>query len=228
MSKEWLELTPEDIERAEQLARADRSSIPRPVMPDIITIRASDIPPDVPIPVSRGAAISVTIEDLAPAGVQLETSPELKDLEEEMFKLINRARHEHLPSWVGTAVLKHHNTLAAVARGHSFDMLKRQYVAHVSPEGVSAASRIGKGGISYVACGENIGVYYGGGSLTSQAIVEIHEAFMNQPRSMTNHRGNLLNPIWTHVGVGIAHNPDGSLVATQNFISAPAARIRGR
>jgi uncharacterized protein YkwD len=49
---------------------------------------------------------------------------------------------------------------------------------------------------------------------------------MSQPRSLTNHRGNLLNPIWTHVGIGVAYNPDGALVVTENFISAPAQRLR--
>ena len=57
---------------------------------------------------------------------------------------------------------------------------------------------------------------------------EIHQAFMNQPRSLTNHRGNILNPIWTHAGIGIAYNPDGSLVVSQNFISAPGRRLRGQ
>ena len=75
---------------------------------------------------------------------------------------------------------------------------------------------------------DNIGVFYGDDALSLRAIKEIFDAFMNQPRSLTNHRGNILNPVWTHVGIGIAHNPAGSLVATQNFISAPAARIRGR
>lgn len=228
MNDDWLELTPEDIERAEQLARAEQMTRARPIMPDVITIRPSDIPPDRPIPAASGTILSVTHDDLAPIGARRNTSVDLRAMEEEMYRLVNTARGAHLPGWIGTAKLRVHEDLAAVARGHSADMLKRQYVAHVTPEGISAARRIGQNGISYVACGENIGVYYGEGAHTSRAIVEIHEAFMNQPRSMTNHRGNLLNPIWTHVGIGVAHNPDGSLVATQNFISAPAARIRGR
>ena len=228
MSDEWLELTPEDIERAERLARDETRTPVQPVMAEAITIEVSDIPPDRPIPASSGNIITVTHDDLAPVSAQVETTAGIRALEEEMLRLINASRVAHLPGWIGTAKLKHHRDLSAVARGHSADMLKRQYVAHVSPEGISAAQRIGDGGISYVACGENIGVYYGDGAQTLHAIAEIHDAFMNQPRSMTNHRGNLLNPIWTHVGIGIAHNPDGSLVATQNFISAPAARIRGR
>ena len=115
-----------------------------------------------------------------------------------------------------------------MARGHSADMLKRQYVAHVSPEGTTASRRISDSGIRYVACGENIGVFYGEAALSARSVQDIQAAFMNQPRSLTNHRGNILNPVWTHLGIGIAHNPAGTLVATQNFISAPTARIRGK
>jgi uncharacterized protein YkwD len=228
MNKDWLELTPEDIERAEQLLRAEQQTRAQPIMPEIITINPSDIPPDRPAPATSATIITVTHDDLAPVGAQRDTSVDLQALEEGLYQLVNNARSAHLPRWIGTGNLKWHEELAAVARGHSADMLKRQYVAHVSPEGISASRRIGQNGISYVACGENIGIYYGEGAHTAQAIREIHDAFMNQPRSMTNHRGNLLNPLWTHVGIGIAYNPDGSLVATQNFISAPAARIRGR
>jgi uncharacterized protein YkwD len=228
MNGDWLELTPEDIERAEQLARAEQITRAQPRMPDVITIRPSDIPPDRPTPAASSTILAITHEDLAPVGAMTETTPDLRVMENEMYALINTARNAHLPSWIGTTKLKWHEELASVARGHSADMLKRQYVAHATPEGVTAAKRIGQNGISYVACGENIGVYYGEGAQSTRAITEIHEAFINQPRSMTNHRGNLLNPIWTHVGIGIAYNPDGSLVATQNFISSPAARLRGR
>lgn len=228
MESEWLELTPEDIERAEQLARAEEITRSQPIMPDVITILPADIPPEREVRSPSSTVLTVTHEDLSPVGAQSEVSVDVRHLEEEMYRLVNSARKAHLPGWIGTATLTLDNKLAAVARGHSMDMLKRQYVAHVSPEGISAARRIDQNGINYVACGENIGIYYGEGAHTLRAVKEIHDAFMNQPRSMTNHRGNLLNPIWTHLGIGIAFNPDGSLVATQNFISAPTTRLRGR
>ena len=59
------------------------------------------------------------------------TSDELRQLEMYMFALLNSARNVHLPRWLGTAHLTWHDGLAAVARGHSADMLRRQYVAHV-------------------------------------------------------------------------------------------------
>ena len=145
-----------------------------------------------------------------------------------MYQLVNDTRRAHLPAFLGTAQLTWNDGLAAVARTHSADMMRRQYVSHISPEGVTAAQRIENYRIRYVACGENIGIVYGESAHTTQAIHDIHNAFMNQPRSLTNHRGNLLNPVWTHIGIGVAYNEDGSLVATQNFISAPIDRLRGR
>ncbi|HCB49678.1 MAG TPA: hypothetical protein DEP47_09170 [Chloroflexi bacterium] len=222
MSGDWLQLTEEDIARAHQLAKD------RPPMPEVITITSDDIDIGQPVVASSNDIITITMDDLAPEAPITTTTVDLQQLEQLMFDLLNRSREEHLPRWLGTARLRWHASLAAAARGHSADMLRRQYVAHATPEGVTAAQRINNQRIRYVACGENIGVFYGEAAGTSRAVTDIHTAFMNQPRSLTNHRGNLLNPIWTHVGIGIAHNPEGSLVATQNFISAPGSRLRGR
>ena len=221
MDDDWLQLTEEDIDRAHMLTRRN------PPTPDVLTITDDDIPA-AEATGPRPALISITADDLAPQEALSDTTEELRRLENYMFRLLNGARHEHLPRWLGTARLTWHNGLAAVARGHSLDMLRRQYVAHVTPEGVSVAQRIERGRIAYVACGENIGVFYGDAAGSQAAIDEIHGAFMNQPRSLTNHRGNILNPVWTHAGIGIAYNPDGSLVVSQNFISAPARRLRGQ
>jgi uncharacterized protein YkwD len=222
MSDEWLQLTEEDIARAQQLART------QPPMPDVLTITAEDLSGDEPVVTGSGTIIKVTEDDLLPIQAQPTTSDELKRLEQMMYGLVNEARNSSLPRWLGTSTLAWNDELASVARGHSADMLRRQYIAHVSPEGVTAARRIDLKNIRYIACGENIGVFYGDAAGTPHAIGDIHNAFMNQPRSLTNHRGNLLNPIWTHVGIGIAHNPDGALVATQNFVSSPGKRLRGR
>jgi uncharacterized protein YkwD len=217
---EWLQLTEEDIARAHQLVRQQSPT------PEVITITQDDISKE-RTGSKESAVLSITYDDLNPTDSQATTTAELEALEQLMYDLINRVRKSHLPSFVGTANLTWNNGLAAVARGHSADMMRRQYVAHVTPEGVTAARRIENYRIRYVACGENIGIVYGESAHSAQAIHDIHNAFMNQPRSMTNHRGNILNPVWTHIGSGIAYNEDGSLVATQNFISAPLDRLRG-
>jgi uncharacterized protein YkwD len=219
---DWLQLSEEDIERAYRLARAQAPE------PDIITITEDEVSDDLPAAVAEGGPLVITAADLAPAGPKPQADQDLAEIEQLMFRLLNETRRRHVPAWVGTAGLLWHDALAAASRQHSADMLRRHYVAHVTPEGVTAAQRLQRASIGYVACGENIGIVYGEAAHGSRAVVEIHNAFMNQPRSLTNHRGNLLNPIWTHVGIGIAYNPDGALVATQNFISAPGARLRSR
>lgn len=217
-----IKLTQEDIERAQEQARA------APVTPEVVTIQADDLPPDATTRAQYVAApLKITVEDLAAVSPQANTTADLEALEQLMFNLVNAARQTHLPRWLGTSRLRWHPDLAAVARGHSADMLQRQYVEHTSPEGRTVGQRLAQYGIGYIACGENIGVVYGSTSHGQQGIHDIHGAFMNQPRRLANHRGNLLNPIWTHVGIGIAHHPSGALVATQNFISAPGSRWRG-
>jgi len=218
---EWLQLSEEDLERAQRLTQAHSPA------PGVLKITMDDLaserPPEAP---AAGAppALVITAGDLIPAGPQPEPTEPAQVIEQLLWGLVNQARHDHLPGWLGSRQLNWHPGLAAVARGHSADMIKRQYVDHASPEGKTAAQRISAAQIKYIACGENIGIVYGENSHTEQAAYDIHAAFMNQPRSLTNHRGNILNPIWTHVGIGVAYNPDGALVATQNFISAPGQR----
>ncbi|MDX1663220.1 MAG: CAP domain-containing protein [Candidatus Promineifilaceae bacterium] len=253
---DWIQLTEEDIERAQRVKRsesaaragsgepvesgeatnstepADATASADAVQPDVVMITSDDLPAreeeSATAEQVTGEPVVITMDDLQPAAPQPVATADVARLEEFMFRLVNEARREHLPGWVGTATLTWNARLAQIARQHSTDMLRRQYVAHVTPEGVTAAMRLRRNGIGYVACGENIGIVYGEAAHTAEAVRDIHEAFMAQPRSLTNHRGNLLNPIWTHCGIGIAYNPDGALVATQCFISAPASRLRGK
>lgn len=204
---DWLRVTAEDI-------AAQGEGV---TTPPVLTIGAADIPDVAPPPVARRHGIQITAEDVAafePAGEAV-----VAPLERQMFELINAARAEHLPKWIGRGPLRWHPALAAVARQHAADMLQRRYVAHVTPEGANVANRLDRAGISYIACGENIGVIYGPASHGPRGVVEVQSAFMNQPRRLTNHRGNILNPVWTHAGVGVAYAPEGQLIVTQCFIA---------
>jgi uncharacterized protein YkwD len=210
-----LKLTADDIARFDAEARAV------PPTPPVLTLRPSEIsttdPPVVPAGERGGRRLSITAEDLAAVPEDVPAS----ELEKLMFDLVCRAREVHLPRWVGRAKLHWHPGLAVAARHHSADMLRRRYVSHTSLEGLGVGKRLDQAQISYLACGENIGVVYGPMSRGTQGIYEIHNAFMNQPSRPTNHRGNLLNPIWTHVGIGVVYGSNGGdqLVVTQNFIS---------
>ena len=58
----------------------------------------------------------------------------------------------------------------------------------------------------------------GAASHSSAGIEEIHWAFMDQPPGLTNHRGNVLNPLWTHAGIGVAYDERGTLTVVQIFL----------
>lgn len=211
---DWLKLTPEDIEASVQQAQT------APPTPAVLAINADDLTPAVGSTAVENSLLRITTADITPVPPQNEHDPDLVALETLMFGLLNSARQQHLPRWLGNPNLQWHVELAAVARGHAADMLKRQYVNHTSPEGIKVARRITQYGVSYMACGENIGVVYGDAAHGETAVYAIHNAYMNQPRRLTNHRGNLLNPIWTHVGIGAAYDPHGAFYITQNFIRA--------
>ncbi len=200
----WLKLTELDIEEA------NRPS-------DYLRVHRRDLSAE-PAYVVETAVIRITYDDLA---TSLPNDPNTHTLEKQMWQLINQARQTYtMPRLLGTSKLKWHEGLAIVARAHSGDMLNRHYVEHMTPEGMTAVQRIRRAGIGYLACGENIGVVYGMNSHSVSGIHDIHQAFMNQPRGrVNNHRGNLLNPFWTHVGVGVMYSANGALFATQNFIS---------
>lgn len=220
--EDWIQLTEEDVERAQRLPRS------APQEHDVLTISPEDAAAAAGPDDEESAILSITVDDLGPVASRPQADPATGPLERRMLHLVNATRRHHLPGWVGTARLMANDALCAVARQHSADMLHRQYVAHVTPEGKSVADRLKEAGINYIVCGENIGIVYGEAAHGERAVHEVHNAFMNQPRRLTNHRGNLLNPIWTHAGMGVAYNPDGALVVTQIFISAPAQRLRAR
>lgn len=203
-----LRVTAEDIESQGEHVTA----------PPVLTIRLEDVPDAAALPPARsGHTLLITPDDIAafePAGEEV-----VGALEQMIFLLVNDARNTHIPKWFGRGPLQWHPQLALTARQHSNDMLDRRYVAHATPEGMTVANRLDRGGISYLACGENIGVVYGPASHGERGIKEVHAAFMNQPRRLTNHRSNILNPVWTHVGIGVAYAPEGQLIVTQNFIA---------
>src|SRR5438874_1277680 len=134
-----------------------------------------------------------------------------KGLEKEMFDLVNadRANPAYQAETHGQArPLTWDPSLAAVARAHSCDMMKRGFFAHENPDGLLPRQRIGKAGIPWRALAENIAKH--------QTVAEAETAFMNEPPWKENHRGTILNPQLTHIGIGICSG-DGYLWITQDF-----------
>lgn len=97
--------------------------------------------------------------------------------------------------------------LSDCADAKAKDMVINNYFDHTSPTYGSVTNMINKWGISWRANGENIAK----GQRTPQ---EVMNSWMNS----SGHRANILNPNFTHIGIGIAKNSSGQLVWVQQFI----------
>ncbi len=120
--------------------------------------------------------------------------------EREVIRLVNEHRRKN-----GLGELSEDWQLSRVARYKSQDMRDRKYFSHTSPTYGSPFQMIKSFGISYKSAGENIAK----GQKTPKAVVD---GWMNS----SGHRANILNPKFTHIGVGYV--ADGNLW-TQMFIS---------
>lgn len=127
------------------------------------------------------------------------TSYTLNAFEQQVVDLTNQERAKQ-----GLAPLKVDIELSKVAREKSKDMAINNYFSHTSPTYGSPFDMMKKFGISYTAAGENIAK----GQRSPQEVVN---AWMNS----SGHRANILNPNFTHIGVGFV---DQGYIWTQQFI----------
>lgn len=124
---------------------------------------------------------------------------DVDQIEAAVVELTNKERAK-----VGLAPLEMDSPLMAAAREKSQDMKDNNYFSHTSPTFGSPFDRLKALGISYSAAGENIAK----GQRTAEEVVA---AWMNSQ----GHRENILNPNFTHIGVGYVK--DGN-IWTQQFI----------
>jgi uncharacterized protein YkwD len=134
----------------------------------------------------------------------------LRAVENRIFQLTNMERRKkHLPP------LDKDPTLVKTARAHSDDMLERNFFSHVNPDGMAPQNRIVPAYAGAIArTGENIwgghGHDYSDSKLMARVIVD---SWMISP----GHRANILNPKFTHMGVGVSALGK-EVRATENFV----------
>jgi uncharacterized protein YkwD len=149
-------------------------------------------------------------EPVAPPGVR-----HLAEVEELVFAMTNRARRAQ-----GLPPLSKDDELRDVARAYSTDMLVRRFFDHTTPDGVSFDERISDHYRYRVRIiGENI--WFASGyspGKTRQVAQDIVDDWMSSP----GHRENMLDPRFTHVGVGVAARHQ-SIRATQEFVGRSKA-----
>lgn len=114
------------------------------------------------------------------------TDSSVLNFEKEVVRLVNVEREK-----AGLKPLTYDWELSRVARIKSQDMKDNKYFSHTSPTYGSPFQMMKSFGIKYRSAGENIAR----GQATPQAVVN---AWMNS----SGHRANILNPSFTHIGVG--------------------------
>jgi uncharacterized protein YkwD len=82
-------------------------------------------------------------------------------------------------------------TLDRVAQAYAERMTREHFFSHVAPDGADMRSRLRAAGYSYQAAGENLGLATGP--------LAAHFGIEHSP----GHRRNVLEPAFTHVGIGV-------------------------
>ncbi|MBO8157747.1 MAG: SCP-like extracellular protein [Bacillaceae bacterium] len=122
---------------------------------------------------------------------QTQNAPQgISEIEAKVIELTNYQRRER-----GLPDLKADPSLSKVAREKSMDMQANHYFSHTSPTYGSPFDMMRDFGITYRSAGENIAH----GQRTAEQVVN---AWMNSE----GHRENILNPNFTHIGVGYNEN----------------------
>lgn len=132
------------------------------------------------------------------------SSPDIKGLtanEKQMFELVNSERQK-----AGLKPLKNDMRLVNLSRKKSKDMIDNNYFGHTSPTYGTPFNALKNNNVSYRYAGENLA--------GAPTVERAHSGLMNSP----GHRANILNPNFTHIGIGIVDGGPYGKMYTQTFI----------
>jgi uncharacterized protein YkwD len=118
--------------------------------------------------------------------------PKLVALEREMLDAVNMERVKR-----GLSPYRANAQLADIARAHAQDMVARDYLGHVTPEGDTLRDRLREAGLDPDWAGEN---FLRTGRPADEVVEYAIEWFMADP----SHRKNILHAHYGRIGVGAA------------------------
>jgi len=194
------------------------TAVPRPKSTSIITRTVTHVPPQ---PSSASYTSSI------PGAPYMDPS----DLEYRVHELINVQREQN-----GLSTLSYDSFLADISRGHSWDMVTRNFFEHENPDGKDARDR---GDAAGYPCIRNMGAYtYEGiaenlfqgyryssymttdGVITSynwSSVDDVAERAVNGWMDSPGHRRNILTEHFILEGIGVAFSSDDKIYITENF-----------
>lgn len=119
----------------------------------------------------------------------------------QVFAQLNQAR-----SQAGLAPLVRNAQLDAAAQGHANDLMQNGVaLGHRGSDGSSIQQRIASAGYTASVVGENWAAY--------RSLANIMGFWLSDPP----HRQNILDPNYHDIGIGVATNADGELIAVTDF-----------
>ncbi|GAA1892692.1 sigma-70 family RNA polymerase sigma factor [Streptantibioticus ferralitis] len=132
----------------------------------------------------------------------------------QVLALINQARAAHgLPPYTITTGLTHSAT------GHNSAMDNGCGLSHQCPGEAPLGGRETAAGVQWGAAGENIGQASAGpdAQQIATAAVNLTQAMLNEQPPNDGHRQNILSSTFTHVGIAVYRDPNGTVWLTQDF-----------
>jgi uncharacterized protein YkwD len=195
------------------------TAVPTVARTSVITLEATQVPPQPP----QSSYTSST-----PGAPYIDPAA----LEGQVHELINNQRQQN-----GLSALSYDPFLADIARGHSWDMVIRNFFEHMNPEGQLARDRgvaagypcirVVKGG-SYNGISENLykGTRYASYYSNAEGVItaynwssadEIAGRVVTGWMNSHGHRQNILNQRYQLEGVGVAFSSDDLIYITENF-----------
>lgn len=161
------------------------------------------VPVSVPTPVSANGSTlpsSAPPSAAAPTSTATTAGPVSSTVTAEeawVFNALNQARVAE-----GLSPLKLDLTLTALAREKARDMVVNNYFSHTSPTLGTAFEMMKRAGVNFTSAGENLG--------EAGSVYAVHYRLLASP----THRANILNPLFSEVGIGVVDLfPSGVMVA---------------
>ena len=153
-------------------------------------------------------------------------------LEARIHELVNAQRRQN-----GLGDLSSDSFLADIARGHSYDMVLRNYFEHIDPDGKTPKDRGDAAGYPCIrvtgttyseGISENLYQGYRGSTyITEQNGTTVTTSWNTQDQiadmtvtgwmNSAGHRANILNTRYQQEGIGIAFSADDRIYVTENF-----------
>ena len=129
-------------------------------------------------------------------------APAPTDWQSEMVASVNAQR-----AAAGAPPLARCGTLERAAQAHSEDQAAAASMTHVGTDGSNLRTRVERSGyVGWNGIAENVAAGYAD-------VPSVMDGWMTS----SGHRANLLNPSYTHIGVGRAPSGSGAMYWTQDF-----------